>query len=109
MSTNSKHFRIGKSIEEVMLQRSIEADTLPPVLTSQHLQQTVNKANKVRRQSNKSTRSTSSGQLEALRMSASGGRLPSPNNTYENFIMESLMEHCRNLQARVQVSETSEL
>ena len=113
MATNSKNFRIGKSIEEVMLQRSIDADILPPVHTSQQLQRTLSRANKSRKKSTSSisrmSRSSAS-PLDGLRHSGSAGKIPPPtsgsgsNPTYDNFVMESLMEHCRSLQARVQVS-----
>jgi hypothetical protein len=112
MATNSKNFRIGKSIEEVMLQRNMEADTLPPVHTSQQLQRTITRANKSRKQMSRSTSRSSANPLDGLRHSGSAGKIPpstsgsgtAANSTYENFIMESLMEHCRSLQARVQVS-----
>lgn len=108
MASNSKNFRIGKSIEEVMLQRNIDAETLPPVHTSQQLQRTLSRANKSRKQSRTSRSSASP--LDGLRHSGSAGKIPlpmsgsGPNPTYDNFVMESLMEHCRSLQSRVQVS-----
>jgi hypothetical protein len=108
MATNSKNFRIGKSIEEVMLQRNMESDTLPPVHTSQQLQRTLSRANKSRKQTATSRLSRSSASpLDGLRHSGSAGNMPPPTSggdTYDNFIMESLMEHCRSLQSRVQVS-----
>lgn len=107
MATNSKNFRIGKSIEEIMVQRNMEADTLPPVHTSQQLQRTISRANKSRRQASSRSSATP---LDTLRHSGSAGKIPSPRDgthpTYENFIMESMMEHCRTLQARVQDLET---
>jgi hypothetical protein len=107
MATNSTHFRIGKSIEEVMLQRSVDADTLPPVHTSQKLQRTISRAEKTRKAVSRSANRASP--LDNLRHSATSGRLPtassreSNDSAHENFIMESLMEHCRTLQSRVQV------
>ena len=111
MSVNSTHFRIGKSIEEVMLQRSMETDTLPPVHTSQQLQKTISRANKSRKQTSRSgasSRGTTSNMVDSLRQSASASKLlpATPTNpSYENFVMESLMEHCRALQSRVQVCQ----
>lgn len=103
-----------------MVQRSMEADTLPPVHTSQQLQRTLNRVNKksargsgngsgsgaqILRTGSGSSRG-SSPMVDTLRMTASTNKLPPKTASYEDFIMESLMEHCRTLQARVQVSST---
>jgi len=103
-----------------MVQRSMEADTLPPVHTSQQLQRTLNRVNKksargsgngsgsgaqILRTGSGSSRG-SSPMVDTLRMTASTNKLPPKTASYEDFIMESLMEHCRTLQARVQDLET---
>jgi hypothetical protein len=115
-----------------MVQRSIEADSLPPVHTAQQLQRTLSRVNKSAKKgygqnsrlgtgagtntgTGTGTRTGTGGSsrgfspmVDSLRQSASASKLPpatpsSQHPSYEDFIMESLMEHCRALQSRVQV------